>query len=244
MMVMETIKIAHLYYDIMNLYGENGNIRFLKKKFEDQGINTEVYFLSMEDEIDFSKYDFYYIGSGTDNNKKIVLDNFKKYRNNIKDAIYSNKYFLITGNAIDMFGKTINTVDGKEIEALDIFNYITTEEEFRIIDDQYFQSDLIDEKIIGFQNRASVMCKYSNNLFTVIKGVGSAPNIDTEGILYNNFYGTYLVGPLLVRNPFFTDYIVEKMCKERNFKYTKPNCDDYSYKAYFEFINNFYKNQE
>lgn len=241
---METIKIAHLYYDIMNLYGENGNIRFLKKKFEDQGINTEVYFLSMEDEIDFSKYDFYYIGSGTDNNKKIVLDNFKKYRNNIKDAIYSNKYFLITGNAIDMFGKTINTVDGKEIEALDIFNYITTEEEFRIIDDQYFQSDLIDEKIIGFQNRASVMSKYSNNLFTVIKGVGSAPNIDTEGILYNNFYGTYLVGPLLVRNPFFTDYIVEKMCKERNFKYTKPNCDDYSYKAYFEFINNFYKNQE
>lgn len=241
---METIKIAHLYYDIMNLYGENGNIRFLKKKFEDQGINAEVYFLSMEDEIDFSKYDFYYIGSGTDNNKKIVLDNLKKYRNNIKDAIYSNKYFLITGNAIDMFGKTINTVDSKEIEALDIFNYITTEEEFRIIDDQYFQCNLIDEKIIGFQNRASVMSKYSNNLFTVIKGVGSAPNIDTEGILYNNFYGTYLVGPLLVRNPFFTDYIVEKMCKERNFKYIKPNCDDYSYKAYFEFINNFYKNQE
>lgn len=241
---METIKIAHLYYDIMNLYGENGNMRFLKKKFEDQGIKTEVYFLSIEDDIDFNKYDFYYIGAGTDNNKKIVLNNLLKYRNSIKDAIYSNKFFLITGNAIDMFGKTINVIGGSEMEALDIFNYIATEEEFRIIEDQYYECNLINEKIIGFQNRSSVMSKYSNNLFNVIKGSGSAPNINTEGVLYNNFYGTYLVGPLLVRNPFLTDYLVERICKEKNIKYTKPSCDDFSYKAYFEFINNFYKNQE
>lgn len=241
---METIKIAHLYYDIMNLYGENGNVRFLKKKFEDQSVKVEVYFLSMEDEIDFNKYDFYYLGAGTDNNKKIVLNNLMKYRNSIKDAIYSNKFFLVTGNAIDMFGKTINIVDGNEIEALDIFNYIATEEEFRIIEDQYYETDLIDEKIIGFQNRSSVMSKYSNNLFNVVKGTGSAPNVNTEGVLYNNFYGTYLVGPILVRNPYFTDYLVEKVCKEKNIKYTKPNYDDFSYKAYFEFINNFYKNQE
>jgi len=88
---MEKIKIAHLYYDIMNLYGENGNVRFLKKKFEDQGIKADVYFLSMEDEIDFKEYDFYYIGAGTDNNKKIVLNNLIKYPDKIKDAIYSFK---------------------------------------------------------------------------------------------------------------------------------------------------------
>ena len=62
---MKTIKIAHLYYDLMNLYGENGNVRYLKKKLEDQDVEVKVYFLSVDDEIDFSKYDIYYIGTGS-----------------------------------------------------------------------------------------------------------------------------------------------------------------------------------
>ncbi len=240
---METVKIAHLYYDIMNLYGENGNIRYLKKKFEDQNIKTEVYFLSIEDDIDFNKYDVYYIGSGTDNNKKIVLNNILKYRDNIKDAIYTNKFFLITGNAVDLFGKSIMNNNGEEIEALHIFDYIVTEEEFRIIEDQYYTCSLIDEKIIGFQNRLSVMSKYSNNLFEVVKGTGSSPNVTTEGILYNNFYGTYLLGPILVRNPHFTDYIVKKVCKQKDLSYNEPKKDDICYLAYDEFVKNFYENQ-
>ena len=35
---MKTFKIAHLYYDLMNLYGENGNIRYLKNRLEEQDI--------------------------------------------------------------------------------------------------------------------------------------------------------------------------------------------------------------
>ena len=45
---MKTIKIAHLYYDIMNLYGENGNVRFLKSKLEEQDIKVDIYFLSLD----------------------------------------------------------------------------------------------------------------------------------------------------------------------------------------------------
>ena len=54
---METIKIAHLYYDLMNLYGEHGNILALTKHLEAHKIKTIVHYLSLEDEIDFSKYD-------------------------------------------------------------------------------------------------------------------------------------------------------------------------------------------
>ena len=68
---MKTFKIAHLYYDLMNLYGENGNIRYFSKKLEEQGIKTEVYFLSIDDDIDYNDYDFFYIGTGSENNKKI-----------------------------------------------------------------------------------------------------------------------------------------------------------------------------
>jgi len=241
---MKTIKIAHLYYDIMNLYGENGNVRFLKRKLEEIDIKTEVHFLSIEDEINFSKYDFFYIGSGTDNNKEIVLHNILKYKNDIKKAIKNKKFFLITGNAIDLFGKTIQKTDNTIVDALNIFDYIATNEDFRIIEDQYYSCNLIKEKIIGFQNRSSVITPIKNNLFTVINGTGYEPNNKTEGIHYNNFYGTYLLGPLLVRNPYFTDYLVKEICKYADIKYKTSNKEDLSYKAYHEFINNFYKNQE
>ena len=77
---MKKIKIAHLYYDLMNLYGENGNVRYLKKKLEQQGFSVEVYFLTVDENIDFSKYDFYYIGTGSDDNKQIVLKDIIKYK--------------------------------------------------------------------------------------------------------------------------------------------------------------------
>ena len=50
---MKTFKIAHLYYDLMNLYGENGNLRYLKKRLEEQGLDVSIEFLSIDDKIDF-----------------------------------------------------------------------------------------------------------------------------------------------------------------------------------------------
>ena len=73
---MKTIKIAHLYYDLMNLYGENGNVLCLKKYLENQNIAVSVDYLTKDDKIDFNKYDIYYIGSGNDENFLITLKSF------------------------------------------------------------------------------------------------------------------------------------------------------------------------
>ena len=53
------IKIAHLYYDLMNLYGEQGNILALKEAFNKQNIDTEIDTLTIKDDIDFKKYDIF-----------------------------------------------------------------------------------------------------------------------------------------------------------------------------------------
>lgn len=241
---MKKIKIAHLYYDLMNLYGENGNVRFLKRKLEDQGITTEVHFLSMEDEIDFQKYDFYYIGTGSEENKEIVLQDILKYKEDIRTAIDDGKFFLVTGNSVDLFGKKMHKMNGQVLEALASFGYSVHEEEFRIVGEQYYQCDLIPHNIIGFQNRSFVMDDNGDHLFSVIQGTGYRPNIAFEGIHDNHFYGTYLLGPLLVRNPYFTDYIVEELCIEKQIEYQKPDTSAVSYKAYHEYLKNFYENEE
>lgn len=242
---MKKIKIAHLYYDLMNLYGENGNVRYLVRCLEDQGIATEVHFLSMDDKIDFKKYDFYYIGMGSEDNKMIVLDNIMQYKDDIKEAVENSKYFLVTGNAIDLFGEHIITLDNDIIPTLDLFDYKIKEEDFRIVGEQYYNInlDLDKKKILGFQNRNTVLeLDNTENLFNVLKGTGCKPDSNVEGVKYNNFYGTYVLGPILVRNPYFTDYIVKDICKSLNVKY-KKNTKGMAYRAYDEYIKNFHGEQ-
>lgn len=242
---MKKIKIAHLYYDLMNLYGENGNVRYLVRALEKQGIDTEVHFLSIDDKIDFNKYDFYYIGMGSEDNKMIVLEDIGKYKDDIKKAIKNDKYFLVTGNAIDLFGKEIINLDNDSIPTLDIFDYTAKEEEFRIVGEQFYEVgfDLKNNKILGFQNRNSVLnVDDCNSLFNVIKGTGYKPDECLEGIYYKNFFGTYLLGPILVRNPYFTDYIVKSICDNLDLTF-KVDTKDMAYKAYDEYIKNFHGEQ-
>ncbi len=241
---MKKIKIAHLYYDLMNLYGENGNVRYLVKKLEDSGVKAEVHFLTKDDEIDFSLYDFYYIGMGSDENKRIVLEDIIKYRDDINKAIEKNKFFLITGNAIELFGESITDLNNNVVNALQIFNFLTYEEDFRIVGEQYCDVpfELKDNRIIGFQNRSAVIKESSSDkLFKVLKGTGNKPGDQDEGIYYNNFYGTYMLGPILVRNPYFCDYIIKELCSSLDI-----DCDikdeGMAYKAYYEYIKNFYEN--
>ena len=119
---MKKIKIAHLYYDLMNLYGENGNVLCLKKYLENQNINVTIDYLTKEDKIDFTNYDIFYIGSGNDESFLITLDDLKKYKKELETAI-KNKFFIVTGNALNLFGKTYYSKN-KEIELLNILKTV------------------------------------------------------------------------------------------------------------------------
>lgn len=236
------ITIAYLYYDILNLYGESGNIKVLKKQFEDQGINVTIKFLSLDDELDFSKYDVVYMGMGTESNKKLALKHLYKYKNDIKLAIDNNKFFIITGNSIDMFGKYLLDKNNKKIRTLHIFEYHCKEEEFRIVDEALMKCDYIKKPIIGFQNQESIMRDNDKPMFNVLKGTGSYPNALKEGVLYKNFYGTYLIGPLLVRNPELTKYLVRKIIISKNNRFNFNRFNLMMEKnAYNTFMENYYK---
>ena len=230
------INILHLYYDLLNLYGENGNIKALKKHLEEMGVRVNIEFLTINDVIDFSRYDFVYIGAGTEKSQKLVLKHLLKYKKDIKNYIESNKFFLATGNSLELFGKFIKTKD-TTYKCLNIFDYESYEEDFRMVDQAIFDMPLINEKIIGFQNQGSITREIKNHLFEVVRGVGSYPNSSYEGIHYKNFFGTYLIGPLLVRNPNLVSYMVKELIKSKDssFKFNKMNLY-FETKAYNTFL--------
>lgn len=229
------IKVLHLYYDLMNLYGENANIRAIETYLNRFDVKVTTDLLTINDDIDFSKYDIIYMGSGTEKSEMLVLEDLMKYKEDIRKAINDNKHFIITGNSIELFGKLID-----DTPALDIFPYYSKHEDFRIVGSTLFKTKLIKEKVIGFQNRCGCMFDIDKPLFKVIEGTGSSTNSNVEGYHYKNFYATYVFGPLLIRNPYLTNYILKNVVREKNKKYKfKMYNNTEEIKAYKKYLENF-----
>ena len=93
------IKILHLYYDLLNLSGEQGNILALKKAFNNQNVEVKVDCLSVDDKIKFSDYDLIYMGNGSNSNLSIALLDIKKYKKELKKYIDNNGYVIASGNS-------------------------------------------------------------------------------------------------------------------------------------------------
>ena len=84
------MNIGYIYYDLLNLYGDDGNVKALKQRLTNQGVKVNIDYISLGDIINFAKYDIVYIGSGTDDNLLIALDYLKEYKSDIKRYINGN----------------------------------------------------------------------------------------------------------------------------------------------------------
>ena len=213
------MKIAYLYYDFLNLYGESGNIKIIADVLKYNKIKHEIIYLSLDDDLDFASYDLVYIGSGTEENQKIALQHLLKYKKDIVEYIENDKFILVTGNSVDMFGQKI--IADKEYQGLNILDFIVTQEK-RKMQEVYIDGKIIKNKILGFINNNSYLDHLDYPLF------------EGEGIKYHNFYGTYILGPLLVRNPEFLKYFLNNLTNKK-LKYDLK----IENKAYREFIKNF-----
>ena len=237
------INVLHLYYDLLNLYGENANTRCIKRALELNKIKVNVDLKSIGDKIDFKKYDLIYIGSGSEEDLLLALDDIKTRKEELKKYIEDDKYLILTGNAMDLFGEYIET--DKRTNALGIFKYQTkfiNESIFenastdRIVGEIKAKTKLIKQEIIGFQNRCDLNINVKTPLFKIDKKFSNDLENENEGFTYKNVYATHIIGPLLIRNPYLTDYILSNLCKNKKLKYDIS--DQLSIDAYNKYINN------
>ena len=227
----KTIKIAHLYYDLLNLYGESGNVMALKRFIERVDIETEIHFLTIGDKIDFNKFDIIFIGQGSEENQKLVIEDILKYKKDIEKAIENEKVFIATGNAMEIFGKKIRKYSGVDIKCLDIFPYSAVEEKDRLVYEVVYNYNKLDnnkgKKFLGFKNcNCNITNNKDNRMFEY-----------SDSFEYKNFYGMNFVGPVLIRNPYFTNYILEKVFKQKDID-IKLKEDTTEFVAYHNYIDN------
>lgn len=208
------VTIGYLYNDLLNLYGDEGNIKALKYHLEEQEIKVEIKYMTINDKKDFDNIDFLYIGSGTENNISIALEDLKKDKDNIKKYLSEGKILLATGNSVELFGNYIIT--NKKIKTLGVLDYVSMHQQ-RIVKDVKVKTNLLDDEIIGFENHDGKNLSTNDDIF----------NIDS-------FYGSYIIGPILVRNPKLCSYFVHKIIDSKNKDFEYKNED-------FEFENEAYK---
>ena len=118
------IKIAHLYPDMLNLYGDRGNIIALTKRMELRGISTQVDRITMGKSFNADDYDILFIGGGQDFEQDVLLEDLKKGKDKeIKRAVDSARLCLLSAAATKCSANIIKLMTAKclNISALLIF---------------------------------------------------------------------------------------------------------------------------
>lgn len=227
------MKIEILYPEICNLYGDSANVMYLKKslkktKFIETHINDKPKFIDKK-----NKIDMVYIGCMTEEHQKLVIEKLLPFKEKIEEYIENDKILLATGNAFEVFGKYIESKTEK-VDCLDIFNFYTKLDlEHR--HNSLFIGEYKNIKIVGFKSQFTHTYLESGNenynFIKVGRGVGINPSYDYEGINKNNFFGTYLLGPILPMNPFFTKYLFKLMNTEDEPAYMEAAMDAYDFRV-------------
>lgn len=210
------LTIGHLYPDLLNLYGDRGNIQCMMKRCEWRGIEAETISFESDDEIDFSKLDIVLLGGGSDREQRLVCEKLKKIRDNFRDYVENNGVVIAVCGGFQLLGNYYAAAEGM-MEGLGIVDIETnSEKDYRLIDNIVLESELFSMPVVGFENHAGrTNIKNCRPFGKVIYGSGNNGESGYEGIIYKNVIGTYLHGPLLPKNPQVCDYLIQKALERK-----------------------------
>ena len=219
---MKELKILYLYPDILELYGDFGNIQVLRYRLEKRDIKATIVPYSIGNETpNFNDYDIVFAGGGADQEQGILSKDLVQYTENIKDAVNNGVFFLLICGAYQLFGKYYKDAEGNVIPGLNVFDYYTealADRKKRCIGNIVINANLNEKetKIIGFENHGGQTFDIDTPFGNVLFGNGNKFGDTKEGFFKDNVIATYLHGPLLSKNPELADYII-KYCLDRKY---------------------------
>ena len=203
------MRIEILYPEVANLYGDLMNMDYLRRCLG----SVEVIRTSLHSEPAFvsEQVDLIYMGSVTEEGQRLAVEALMPYRDKLVDLIEEGQIFLITGNALEIFGKHISRDDGTELPCLGLFPTVAKHTMMKRYNALYLGKFENSMDIVGFKSQFGHSFGEAEPLFTTFRGAGLNPDTPGEGLRRNRFFATYLTGPLLVLNPPFTKYLLRLM---------------------------------
>ena len=210
----KTLHICHLYYDILNLYGDNGNIRTMRKRLEWRGMESKVTRLSFGEVDRSEEYDIIFIGGGQDFEQEILVKDLFEYKADwLKNEIEKGTVILAICGGYQMLGKYYEAADGTKVDFLGGIDVYTTASDKRMIGNfiyEYEKEDGETFQIAGFENHngQTWLGEGVKPMGKIVKGYGNNGEDGTEGARYKNVFATYSHGPLLPKNAQIADELL------------------------------------
>ncbi len=214
------MKVVWMYHDIMDLYGDKGNMMVLKKRCLDRNIPFELDTCGIGEEKDLCDYDLIFLGGGADKEQISLIPDLLSRKENIKKAMNENTFVLLICGGYQLFGQYYIAANNEKIDGLQFYDYYTDTGKAgsRCIGNIVIDADLdgIKTRIVGFENHGGQTLNVTYPLGKVVKGYGNSFDAGYEGFYNGKILGTYLHGPLLPKNPVVADFVITKALQKRD----------------------------
>ncbi|MGX7420551.1 type 1 glutamine amidotransferase [Carnobacterium gallinarum] len=215
---MKVLKVCHLYGNLLNTYGDNGNLLMLNHRAKQLGIQLDSEIISLKEAFDPEKYDLVFFGGGQDYEQLIVSRDIQDKKADLTTYIENDGVVLAICGGYQLLGHYYMDASGNKIDGIGALDHYTlSQDNNRFIGDIIIKNEEFDETYVGFENHNGMtfLGKGEKPLGIVQKGKGNNGDDQSEGAIYKQTYCSYFHGPLLVKNTSLADRLLKTAFNKR-----------------------------
>jgi len=223
------LTIGFLYPQLLNLYGDYGNVECLVRRCQWRDIEVVVREISSGQDFPWREIDLLFAGGGPDLSQKLVAEDLVRIKaEGLKHYLEAQKVGLFICGSYQLLGHYYRPWQGEDLPGADVLDFYTQHfglakkrcvgnvvvnlNSKLLAEVKQFYSGLCGKTLVGFENHGgrTYLGKYLSALGKVVRGWGNTGEDEGEGVRFKNFLGTYLHGPLLPKNPHLADWLIGK----------------------------------
>ena len=213
--------VGWLYPDLMNIYGDRGNILTLLKRAEWRGLNAQLKEIQRGRTDDLTDVDVFFFGGGQDREQALIYDDLREFKQeSLQKSVAEGAQVLAVCGGYQLLGHYYQTADGDRFDGIGLIDVTTQAGKKRFIGDVVVQTSiegLEPSSLVGFENHSgrTFLGPEARPLGKVLMGKGNNGSDRTEGCVQGGIIGTYLHGSLLPKNPHLADHLIGAALKRR-----------------------------
>jgi CobQ-like glutamine amidotransferase family enzyme len=225
------VKIGHLYPTLMSVAADRGNLFSIQKRCQWRGIDTEVEQIFVKQTPDFTKYDIILFHGGADREMEIASRDIQAKAPSLREAAEANTVFLSVCAGYQLLGHIYKPFQGPELKGVGLLDLYTEGGSTRFMTHVATECEFAEtgkKILVGYENHSgrTYLGTKAQPLGRVLAGWGNNGKDGSEGATYKNVFGTYLHGPVLPKNPWFTDLLIQRALERRYGKVELPPLND------------------
>ena len=212
------LRICHLYGNLMNTYGDNGNLLMLQHRAKKLGYEVETTLISLEEDFNPEEFDIVMFGGGQDYEQTVVAKDLQNKKDTLIEYIEDDGVVVAICGGFQLLGRYYVNASGERLNGISAID-VCTNGQFpnRLIGDVEIFNEEFGETYLGYENHIgrTYLGKNMKPLGTVVKGYGNNEEDHAEGCHYKNVFCSYFHGPILVRNQHLADRIIQTAAARR-----------------------------